>query len=47
MDTYDMNNKEDVCMLMTSSNAVKFEAKDNHERQTVIVIVDSLRIINV
>jgi len=44
VDAYEMNDKGDVYMLMTSSNAAKFEAKDSPERQTVEAIVDSFRI---
>jgi len=44
VDAYEMNDKGDVYMLMTSSNAVKFEAKDSSERQTVEAIVNSFRI---
>ena len=44
VDAYEMNDKGDVYMLMTSSNAVKFEAKDSPERQTVEAIVNSFRI---
>ena len=44
VDAYEMNSKGDVYMLMTSSNAVKFEQKDSPERQTVEAIVDSFRV---
>ncbi len=44
LDAYEMNQKGDIYMLMTSSNAVKFEQKDSPERQTVEAIVDSFRV---
>eukprot|EP00536_Pseudo-nitzschia_multiseries_P002188 jgi/Psemu1/294731/fgenesh1_pm.29_\ len=44
VDAYEMNDKGDVYMLMTSSNAAKFEVKDSPERQTVEAIVNSFRI---
>ena len=44
VDAYEMNDKGDVYMMMTSSTAVKFESKDSPERQTVEAIVDSFRI---
>ncbi|VEU39604.1 unnamed protein product [Pseudo-nitzschia multistriata] len=44
LDAYEMTASGDVYMLMTSSNAVKFEAKDSPERKTVEAIVDSFRI---
>lgn len=44
VDAYEMNQKGDVYMLMTSSNAVKFDLKDSPERQTVEGIVDSFRV---
>jgi hypothetical protein len=44
VDAYEMNQQGDVYMLMTSSNAVKFEQKDSPERQTVEAIVDSFRV---
>ena len=44
VDAYEMTQQGDVYMLMTSSNAVKFEQKDSPERQTVEAIVDSFRV---
>ncbi len=44
LDAYEMNQKGDIYMLMTSSNAVKFDQKDSPERQTVEAIVDSFRV---
>lgn len=44
VDAYEMNQQGDIYMLMTSSNAVKFEQKDSSERQTVEAIVDSFRV---
>jgi len=44
LDAYEMSSKGDIYMMMTSSNAVKFEKKDSPERQTVEAIVDSFEI---
>lgn len=43
VDAYEVSDKGDVYFLMTSSNAVKFEAK-GAERETVEAIVDSFRV---
>jgi hypothetical protein len=42
VDAYQVDN--DVYMIMTSTNAVKFEQKDSRERETAENIVDSFRI---
>ena len=44
VDAYEVSPNGGVYMLMTSSNAVKFEQKDSRERATVEAIVDSFRI---
>lgn len=44
VDAYEMSQQGDVYMLMTSSNAVKFDKKDSPERSTVEAIVDSFRV---
>jgi hypothetical protein len=44
VDAYEMSTNGDIYMMMTSSNAIKFENKDSPERQTVEAIVDSFRI---
>jgi len=44
LDAYEMSSNGDIYMMMTSSNAVKFEKKDSPERQTVEAIVDSFQI---
>ena len=44
VDAYEMSAKGDVYMMMTTSNAVKFDNKDSPERKTVEAIVDSFRI---
>lgn len=44
VDAYEMNERGDVYMLMTSSNAAKFDKKDSPERETVEAIVESFRV---
>ena len=44
VDAYEVSTNGDIYMMMTSSNAIKFENKDSPERQTVEAIVDSFRI---
>ena len=44
VDAYEVSPEGDVYMLMTSSNAVKFDAKDSPQRATVESIVDSFSI---
>lgn len=44
LDAYEMTSSGDIYMMMTTSNAVKFEKKDSPERQTVEAIVDSFLI---
>ncbi|CAB9501106.1 expressed unknown protein [Seminavis robusta] len=44
LDAYEVSPEGDVYMLMTSSNAVKFEKPDSLERQTVEDIVNSFRV---
>jgi len=46
VDAYEVSPEGDVYMLMTSSNAVKFDNKDSLQRQTVEAIVDSFQIID-
>jgi hypothetical protein len=44
VDAYEVSPEGDVIMMMTSSNAVKFDAKGSPQRETVEAIVDSFRI---